>query len=106
MHLKAYICLIVLLLLSAVTAFTLEQPDNERPNQAVATAGSPSQQCIEMGFKHRHYLSGSKVYSCSVCRTHMATIESMISRVSPSEQHIYAGAGVIVASSDASVSAD
>jgi len=33
-----------------------------------------------MGFKHRHYLAGSKVYSCSVCRTHMATIESMISR--------------------------
>ncbi|KAK9898060.1 yippee-domain-containing protein [Cystobasidium minutum MCA 4210] len=33
-----------------------------------------------MGFKHKHYLAGSKVYSCSVCRTHMATIESMISR--------------------------
>lgn len=105
MHLRAYIYLIALLLLSAVTAFTLQQPDNETPNQAGA-AGSPSQQCIEMGFKHRHYLSGSKVYSCSVCRTHMATIESMISRVSPSEQHIPQGVGVIVASSDASVSAD
>lgn len=33
-----------------------------------------------MGFKHRAYLSGNKVYSCNVCRNHLATIESMISR--------------------------
>ncbi|CAD6576984.1 MAG: hypothetical protein CYPHOPRED_000141 [Cyphobasidiales sp. Tagirdzhanova-0007] len=57
-----------------------------------ATAFSPSRansprlrNCEEvqtsvMGFKHRHYLAGTKVYSCSVCRTHMATLESMISR--------------------------
>ena len=34
-----------------------------------------------MGFTHRTYLGGNKIYACAVCRTHMATIESMMSRV-------------------------
>lgn len=48
MHLRAYIYLIAQLLLSAVTAFTLEQPDNEIPNQAVA-AGSPANSASRWG---------------------------------------------------------
>lgn len=36
---------------------------------------------VSMGFTHRTYLGGNKIYACAVCRTHMATIESMMSRV-------------------------
>ncbi|EFP88595.1 hypothetical protein PGT21_036684 [Puccinia graminis f. sp. tritici] len=33
-----------------------------------------------MGLKHREFLSGSRIFGCSTCRTHLATIDNMISR--------------------------
>ncbi|OBZ79008.1 hypothetical protein A0H81_00536 [Grifola frondosa] len=33
-----------------------------------------------MGMSYRRYLSGARIYGCSTCRTHLATIHSMISR--------------------------
>ncbi|KAH9812356.1 Yippee/Mis18 [Melampsora americana] len=33
-----------------------------------------------MGLQHREYLSGSRVFGCSKCRTHLATTDNMISR--------------------------
>nr|GAT49723.1 predicted protein [Mycena chlorophos] len=33
-----------------------------------------------MGLTYRRYLSGERVYGCSTCKTHLATIHSMISR--------------------------
>jgi hypothetical protein len=35
-----------------------------------------------MGMSYRRYLAGERIYGCSKCRTHLATIHSMISRVS------------------------
>lgn len=35
-----------------------------------------------MGMSYRRYLSGARIYGCSECKTHLATIHSMISRVS------------------------
>ena len=34
-----------------------------------------------MGMKYRRYLAGERIYGCSKCKTHLATIHSMISRV-------------------------
>jgi hypothetical protein len=34
-----------------------------------------------MGMSYRRYLSGERIYGCSTCKTHLATIHSMISRV-------------------------
>jgi len=33
-----------------------------------------------MGMRYRQYLAGARIYGCSNCRTHLATIHSMISR--------------------------
>jgi len=33
-----------------------------------------------MGQSHREYLVGQRIFGCSACRTHLATIDSMISR--------------------------
>ncbi|KAF8610312.1 yippee-like protein [Ceratobasidium sp. AG-I] len=33
-----------------------------------------------MGMTHREYLVSHRIYGCKKCRTHLATIESMISR--------------------------
>ncbi|KAH8120548.1 yippee-like protein [Phellopilus nigrolimitatus] len=33
-----------------------------------------------MGMRFRQYLAGSRIYGCSKCRTHLATIHTMISR--------------------------
>ncbi|EIW86417.1 yippee-like protein [Coniophora puteana RWD-64-598 SS2] len=33
-----------------------------------------------MGMKYRQYLAGERIYGCSTCKTHLATIHSMISR--------------------------
>ncbi|KIJ30439.1 hypothetical protein M422DRAFT_166474 [Sphaerobolus stellatus SS14] len=33
-----------------------------------------------MGWIHRDYLHSARIFGCSTCRTHLATIESMISR--------------------------
>ncbi|KAJ3926097.1 MAG: yippee-like protein [Lentinula lateritia] len=33
-----------------------------------------------MGMSYRRYLYGERVYGCSKCKTHLATIHSMISR--------------------------
>ncbi|KAG2155424.1 yippee zinc-binding/DNA-binding /Mis18, centromere assembly-domain-containing protein [Suillus clintonianus] len=33
-----------------------------------------------MGMKYRRYLAGERIYGCSKCKTHLATIHSMISR--------------------------
>lgn len=33
-----------------------------------------------MGMTFRRYLNGQRVYGCSSCKTHLATIHSMISR--------------------------
>ena len=35
-----------------------------------------------MGMSYRRYLTGERIYGCSTCKTHLATIHSMISRVS------------------------
>lgn len=35
-----------------------------------------------MGMSYRRYLAGARIYGCSDCKTHLATIHSMISRVS------------------------
>lgn len=37
---------------------------------------------IIMGMRYRQYLAGARIYGCSTCKTHLATIHSMISRVS------------------------
>jgi hypothetical protein len=34
-----------------------------------------------MGMSYRQYLSGPRIYGCSTCKTHLASISSMISRV-------------------------
>ena len=34
-----------------------------------------------MGMRYRKYLAGPRIYGCSKCRTHLATINSMLSRV-------------------------
>lgn len=34
-----------------------------------------------MGMSYRQYLNGARIYGCSNCKTHLATIHSMISRV-------------------------
>lgn len=34
-----------------------------------------------MGFVHKDYLASQRIFGCSTCRTHLATIESMLSRV-------------------------
>lgn len=34
-----------------------------------------------MGMSYRRYLNGERIYGCSTCKTHLATIHSMISRV-------------------------
>ena len=34
-----------------------------------------------MGMSYRRYLSGERIYGCSTCKTHLATIHSMMSRV-------------------------
>ena len=36
----------------------------------------------KMGMSYRRYLSGERIYGCSTCKTHLATIHSMMSRVS------------------------
>jgi len=33
-----------------------------------------------MGFKHREYLTGTRIFGCSKCGTHLTTIDSMMSR--------------------------
>ncbi|KAK0465313.1 Yippee/Mis18 [Desarmillaria tabescens] len=33
-----------------------------------------------MGMSYRRYLAGERIYGCSTCKTHLATIHSMISR--------------------------
>ncbi|KAG5648183.1 hypothetical protein DXG03_006138 [Asterophora parasitica] len=33
-----------------------------------------------MGMSYRRYLSGERIYGCSTCKTHLATIHSMMSR--------------------------
>lgn len=33
-----------------------------------------------MGMRYRRYLAGERIYGCSTCKTHLATIHSMISR--------------------------
>ncbi|KAI0786044.1 Yippee/Mis18 [Abortiporus biennis] len=33
-----------------------------------------------MGMSYRRYLAGARIYGCSNCKTHLATIHSMISR--------------------------
>jgi len=33
-----------------------------------------------MGMSYRRYLNGERIYGCSTCKTHLATIHSMISR--------------------------
>jgi hypothetical protein len=33
-----------------------------------------------MGMRYRNYLAGARIYGCSTCKTHLATIHSMISR--------------------------
>ncbi|KAK0233371.1 hypothetical protein IW262DRAFT_1330078 [Armillaria fumosa] len=43
----------------------------------------PSHKCfadIKMGMSYRRYLAGERIYGCSTCKTHLATIHSMISR--------------------------
>lgn len=35
-----------------------------------------------MGMSHRQYLVGQRIYGCMKCKTHLATIHSMMSRVS------------------------
>lgn len=42
----------------------------------------PRQHPLNMGMKYRRYLAGERIYGCSKCKTHLATIHSMISRVS------------------------
>lgn len=34
-----------------------------------------------MGMSYRQYLYGDRIYGCSTCKTHLATIHSMMSRV-------------------------
>ena len=34
-----------------------------------------------MGMSYRRYLNGARIYGCCECKTHLATIHSMISRV-------------------------
>ncbi|KAI0815284.1 hypothetical protein BC629DRAFT_1712644 [Irpex lacteus] len=33
-----------------------------------------------MGMSYRRYLAGARIYGCSECKTHLATIHSMLSR--------------------------
>ncbi|KAL8291933.1 hypothetical protein RQP46_002191 [Phenoliferia psychrophenolica] len=33
-----------------------------------------------MGFKHREYLTGDKIFGCHVCKTHLSTAEAIESK--------------------------
>ena len=43
---------------------------------------NPPNYSDNMGMSYRRYLSGERIYGCSTCKTHLATIHSMMSRVS------------------------
>lgn len=40
-----------------------------------------------MGMSYRRYLNGARIYGCSNCKTHLAAIHTMISRVRPPAAH-------------------
>lgn len=37
-----------------------------------------------MGQERRVYLQGRKVYGCKLCRTHLCSVENLMSKVRPS----------------------
>lgn len=44
-----------------------------------------------MGMSYRQYLAGARIYGCSTCKTHLATIHSMLSRVRPGRFSMWMG---------------
>ena len=44
-----------------------------------------------MGMSYRQYLAGARIYGCSSCKTHLATIHSMLSRVRPDRLSMWMG---------------
>lgn len=55
-------------------------PESIEPQSSSPTHNSTSSS-EQMGLQHREYLSGSRIFGCSKCRTHLATTDDMISRV-------------------------
>lgn len=51
------------------------------PSEAILRLHPQNQSA--MGMSYRQYLAGARIYGCSTCKTHLATIHSMLSRVSP-----------------------
>ena len=41
-----------------------------------------------MGMSYRQYLAGARIYGCSACKTHLATIHTMLSRASAWQQSV------------------
>lgn len=48
----------------------------------------------KMGMTHKQYLSSSRIFGCQKCRTHLATIDSLISRVSLYQARICSQTGL------------
>ena len=62
---------------------TLSQPDHHRLLSSQVIHHPHPQNHSDMGMSYRQYLAGARIYGCSTCKTHLATIHSMLSRVSP-----------------------
>jgi hypothetical protein len=61
-------------------------PSQSTPAIDIAGPLSPRRTCpythATMGMVYRIYLEGERIYGCANCKTHLATIHSMMSRVS------------------------
>lgn len=62
---------------------SLSQHDHHRLLSSQTTYLPPPLDHSAMGMSYRQYLAGARIYGCSTCKTHLATIHSMLSRVSP-----------------------
>ena len=70
------------------TAFTEPDPFNPTSNPSTFHTNCFPKligivSLVEMGMKHREYLTSDKIFGCHCCRTHLSTIECVLSKVSP-----------------------
>lgn len=73
---------------SRVIAQLLATPPDQPANHTSPPNLTPNT-LDNMGMSYRRYLSGARIYGCCKCRTHLATIHSMISRVrAPLSPHL------------------
>ncbi len=59
------------------------QQHHHRPTPDSLLALLTPRQLAVMGMRYRQYLAGARIYGCLACKTHLATIHCMVSRVRP-----------------------